>query len=62
MTSAAPAATIHSVGAPEPVNARDPEFAWIVRSDVLELEDPALAFVAGAIVVEGAGGALVVES
>jgi hypothetical protein len=57
---AAPAVTIHPVAAPGPVNARDPELA-IMGSDVVELEDPALTFVAGATVVDVCGEVVVVE-
>lgn len=59
---AAPAATIQPVAAPGPVNARVPELAWMMGSDVLEPEDPALAFVAAAAVVDVPGDVVVVES
>ena len=59
--SAAPATTIHPVAAPGPVNASDPELATVIGSEVLELEDPAFAFVAAATVVDTAGGSVVVE-
>jgi hypothetical protein len=59
--SAAPAVTIHPVAAPGPVNARDPELAWMMGFDVIELEDPAPDFVAAATVVEATDGVVVVE-
>ena len=59
--SAAPATTIHPVAAPGPVNASNPELAFTMGSEVLELEGPAFAFVAAAIVVDAAGGSFVVE-
>ena len=60
-TRATPAATIHPVAAPRPVNARDPELARMMGSDVLGLEDPELGFVAAATVVDGTGEVVVVE-
>lgn len=54
-TNAAPEATIHPVAAPGPVNARDPELAWMMGSDVLGLDDPELGFVAAATVVDASG-------
>ena len=59
--SAAPTVTIHPVAAPGPVNARDPELAWMMGSDVLGLEDPELGFVAAATVVDTSGVVVVFE-
>jgi len=43
------------------VNARDPELARMMGSDVFGLEDPELGFVATATVVDGTGEVIVVE-
>jgi hypothetical protein len=43
------------------VNARDPELARMMGSDVFWLEDPELGFVAAATVVDGTGEVIVVE-
>jgi hypothetical protein len=57
---APPTTPSHHVTPLRPVKARDPELA-VTGSAVLGLEDPALAFVAAATVVEVPGEAVVVE-